>query len=322
MINPESLSRAFSAVAADRSKALEEQIERKNKIYRLSPSYAKTQRSLRNIGACVATAFFSDEAEKEIDNLARKSLALQEKAKEILSELGYAPDYLDIHYHCNDCKDTGRVNGKICKCVKEKAVEIDLKDISCYAPIEECTFENFDLSFYKNSGGDNEIYEKTKRIYEYMKAYSEDFHTHSKSIYMFGRTGLGKTHLALAAARKIIENGHFVVYGTASNIFSSLEDEKFKHISAKYSMEKLCSAELLVIDDLGAEFFTSFTAAALHNVIENRLLSRKPVFITTNLGISDINKKYGERIASRIIGEYEPIKFEGSDIRQAKRFDY
>ena len=48
----------------------------------------------------------------------------------------------------------------------------------------------------------------------------------------------------------------------------------------------------------------------------------KPVIITTNLDITGILQQYGERIASRIIGEYVPIQFEGEDIRQMKKFMY
>ena len=52
------------------------------------------------------------------------------------------------------------------------------------------------------------------------------------------------------------------------------------------------------------------------------VLAGKPLIITTNLDINGIHAQYGERIASRIIGEYVPIKFEGEDIRQLKKFQY
>lgn len=324
MFNPEALAAAFNEASLNRNAALAEEVKRKEKLAEICPEAADIARQLSAIGASIAKSFYSDNPEKSIEILAEKSLALQERRKALLAEAGLPEDYLKPPYKCHLCEDTGRVDGKICECIKKSAVKYAIKDIAKIAPIEKCSFDNFNLDFYKNITDKNgkSVWDKSKNIYEYMKAYSEDFTEHSKSLYIFGKTGLGKTHLTLAAVKKIVEKGYYVLYGSASTILSSLEDEKFKQIEGKYTLKKIAQADLVVIDDLGSEFSTSFTAAAVHNIIESRLLASKPVIITTNLDINGVNSLYGERICSRIIGEYEPIMFDGQDIRQLKKFQY
>lgn len=324
MYNPEALNAAFNKARYNRSVALQKSVQRKEEVVSSCPEIEQIGKKLSAIGASIAKVFFSEDPKKGVEELAKESLALQQRRKQLLKDAGFPEDYLEPPFKCKKCKDTGRVDGKICECIKKSATDIALKDIAKIAPVDKCSFENFNLDFYKNitDKNGNSVYDKSKNIYEYMKAYSENFTPSSKSLYIFGKTGLGKTHLTLAAVKKIVEKGYYVLYGSASAVLTSLEEEKFKGVSGKYTLKKIEQADLVVIDDLGSEFSTSFTAAAVHNIVESRLLAGKPVIITTNLDINGINSLYGERICSRIIGEYEPIMFDGQDIRQLKKFQY
>ena len=324
MYNPEAVSRAFSAAGESRTKAIAVAAERKETLEKKLPRLAAISAELTRVGAGIAKAFYSPDPVESMDALAARSLNLQRERAALLNSCGYPENYLEPPFSCPKCNDTGRINGKICTCIQRRAVEISLEELSRISPSKRCSFESFDLNYYKNLNDKNgaSVFENAKNNYEYLKAYSEDFSAASPNLYIFGKTGLGKTHLTLAAANEIIKKGYDVLYGMAGAIFASVEDERFHQKPGKYTMKKLLEADLLIIDDLGSEFHTSFTASVVHNVIEGRLLASKPVIITTNLDIRGINKQYGERIASRIIGEYEPIKFEGEDIRQLKKFQY
>ena len=324
MYNPEAISKAFAAAAEDRSKAIAVSVERREDAEKRCPRLADITKELSAVGAGIAKTFYADEPMQNMEALANESLRLQEERKALLKAMDLPEDYLEPAYTCKVCEDKGRVNGKICACIKKRAIDISLKELAAVSPSKHCTFENFDLNFYKNIQDENgkSVYDKIKNNLEYLKAYSEDFSAESKSLYIFGKTGLGKTHLSLAVANTVIKKGFHVLYGMAGVIFSDIEKEKFKSIEGKYTMEKLLQADLLIIDDLGSEFHTSFSASVAHNIIEGRLLAGKPVIITTNLDLGGIHKQYGERIASRILGEYVPIKFEGEDIRQLKKFMY
>ena len=109
-----------------------------------------------------------------------------------------------------------------------------------------------------------------------------------------------------------------MLYNSAQNFFRELHNEHFgKSNTAAYEAMML-ECDLLVIDDLGAEFITSFTTAALYNIINTRMNMSLPTIISTNLSLTEIEKTYSNRISSRLIGEYMILMFDGNDIRQLK----
>ncbi|MBQ6542839.1 MAG: ATP-binding protein, partial [Clostridia bacterium] len=79
--------------------------------------------------------------------------------------------------------------------------------------------------------------------------------------------------------------------------------------------------DLLIIDDLGCEFGTQFSASEIYNIINYRINQSKPFIISTNLDWEELEKKYSKRVASRIIGSCSNLKFIGNDIRQIKSFN-
>ena len=85
-------------------------------------------------------------------------------------------------------------------------------------------------------------------------------------------------------------------------------------------VEDILDVELLIIDDLGTEFTTVFSSSELFNIINSRLISKKPVIISTNLGLKDLTEKYSDRITSRLMGSFTTLKFFGEDIRLLKKF--
>ena len=145
---------------------------------------------------------------------------------------------------------------------------------------------------------------------------------HCAIFILIGGTGLGKTHLSLAIANKAIERGHGVIYGSAPNMFGMLEREHFgrQYNSDRTYEQELLETDLLIIDDLGVEFSTQFTVSCVYNIINSRMLSRKPTIISTNLTARELEEKYTQRITSRIIGNFISLKFVGKDIRQLRSY--
>ena len=123
-----------------------------------------------------------------------------------------------------------------------------------------------------------------------------------------GGTGLGKTHLSLAIANVVINRGYSVVYGTAQNILSDLQNESFgRDESLDYTEHDVLAADLLIIDDLGTEFKNQFSVACLYNIINTRILKKKPTIISTNFSYDDLERDYNQRITSRIAGVYSTL---------------
>ncbi len=69
----------------------------------------------------------------------------------------------------------------------------------------------------------------------------------------------------------------------------------------------MLQCDLLIIDDLGTEFSTSFVTAAIYNIVNTRLMTHKPTIISTNLSMKELEERYTERFASRILGSYIPL---------------
>jgi len=82
-----------------------------------------------------------------------------------------------------------------------------------------------------------------------------------------------------------------------------------------YAIEAITDVDLLILDDLGAEFSTILTSSELFGIINQRLLSKKSTVISTNLLLPDFETQYSDRIVSRFLGYYTLSKFYGEDIR-------
>ena len=82
--------------------------------------------------------------------------------------------------------------------------------------------------------------------------------------------------------------------------------------------DRYFECDLLSIDDLGAELSNQFTAACLYNLINTRYIMGKSCIISTNLTHPEIEKRYSQRVMSRLLGQYLNLQFTGRDIRMMK----
>ncbi|MDO4530545.1 MAG: ATP-binding protein, partial [Bacillota bacterium] len=138
-----------------------------------------------------------------------------------------------------------------------------------------------------------------------------------------GSTGRGKTFLCNCIAKDVLDAGKTVLYLTATQMFRYLQEVQFRNWEEEPETDwaqELMDADLLIIDDLGTEFSTVFTASELFRIINERKLRRRPVVISTNLDYAELMQQYSDRVMSRLIGEYTVMKFFGDDIRMKKKF--
>ncbi len=283
--------------------------------YETNPRLKEIESSLASIGASLAITAISGNTEK-LAEMQKKAQLLSVEKQDILKR-AQVPE---IVYECDICSDTGLVSGKICNCIKKEAGNIMLQQLSREMPIDSCSFDNFSLKYYKDTGEKTATNPKRRMtsILKLCKEYVINFDVeNSKNLLFMGNAGLGKTHLTMAIVAGVIEKGYLPVYGSADNLFTRIEEEKFSG-EGKGTYDTVLNCDLLVIDDLGTEMVTSFTRSVLYNLVNTRLLSRKPTIINTNLTMKEIAEKYTERIASRLIGEYDCNRFLGDDIRQQK----
>ena len=245
-----------------------------------------------------------------------QNLELQKKRRGLLSSYGYQEDYLDVKYSCEICDDTGFDGLKMCKCMRHALTMAGIESSGIGGLYKFQRFDNFDLSFY---AGSKAIYDRMSGILSACKGYAQNFSDSSNpSLLLMGATGLGKTHLTTSMAYEIIDKGYDVVYDSAQNIFSAFEAKRFER-DVNVDTGKFLSCDLLIIDDLGTEMTNSFTVSCLYNIINTRIVSGKATIINTNCTLEEINKRYTDRIGSRIMGEYNIHQFLGNDVRMQKR---
>ena len=260
-----------------------------------------------------------DNIEMQIEQLKNENLEMQDRLTDILVKNGYPADYLDEIYTCKICKDTGLDEKGRCKCFNEVLKQIAAKELSRSLPIGLTCFESFNLKYYDDTPkpelNGRSVHDIMQKNYDYCKDYAENFMLPYDSIFMTGGTGLGKTHLSLSIAKKVTELGFSVVYGSVPDLLRNIENAHFNRREDDNEIfSTINDCDLLVLDDLGAEFETQFYISCLYNIINSRLNFGRPTIISSNLTMSEIKKRYSDRMASRFLS-MNCLLFSGEDIR-------
>ncbi len=273
--------------------------------------------ALTRAGSAVALAAISADTEN-FEKLKDFCIEKNNRKAEILREHGISKP----ESACKKCDDTGYFGGKLCDCVEELARSLTFESLSRSLPIGECRFDNFDLNYYSNEpDADGSVPRKrATSILNLCKNFVNEFPDGCRSLLFTGGAGLGKTHLSLAIVTELAAKGYGVIYGSAQNLFSAAEKEHFSYTGETSTLDALLNCDLLVIDDLGTEFYSAYAASLFYNIVNTRILNRKATVINTNLSFEELEKRYTARITSRFIGCYDMKKFIGNDIRQIKAF--
>ncbi len=301
-----------------RGAAIAESDRRRAELHEKSPEAAEIDRALAKTGAALFRAACTGGKDcEEFRRVMEENKSLREVRAELLLALGLPADYTEIHYTCPACGDTGYVDIHMCDCFRRALAREGLRCSGLGALVRSQSFENFSLAYYER---DSEALRRMKRNLKIATDYAATFTRDSESMLFFGRTGLGKTHLSTAIAEAVIERGFSVQYESAANIFEDFAHDRFKSNYGEKPprADKYFEADLLIIDDLGAEATTQFSIAALYNLLNTRINLGLPTIINTNMSDRELQSRYDDRITSRIFGEFRPISFVGEDVRRQK----
>lgn len=293
---------------------------RRNEVAAKYPELLDIEKIMRETALSVIRSVGAGGERVDISQLAKSNLEAQAKKKELLKKAGYPEDYLETPYSCKDCKDSGINNGKLCKCHIDILKRISMESLSCSPILARSTFECFDLNNYstiKDMSLGFSHREIMGGIFAMLKNYAENFRPENPSLFFSGGTGLGKTHLALAIFNVLVQNGYSVYYESARKVVKQLQNEHFGKSDTDLE-EELSRNDLIIIDDLGAEFETPFANAAINEIIDEVVLMGKPMILISNLNRAEFESRYGERAASRL-NAFEIVQFFGTDIRQKNK---
>ena len=284
---------------------------RREEILAKVPAVAEKERELQeNHGAFFRFIADRDDSEEKFFAFRDKSLALQEEIKTLLEQNGYPSDYLDPVHHCRLCCDEGVIDGQLCACYKQALSEQYLKESGMSHLFRGCSFAKYDLSLYPE-----EVQGKMKDLLNFAKKYVKTFGEDSQNLLFVGEPGCGKTFLSVCIGCEVIRTGKFVLYAPVQELLNDFEAATFRNKEAGLPTEDYLDADLLIIDDLGTEFYSSFVESTLYSVINTRLTRKKPTIISSNLSIDDRAECYASRLNSRLEYSFLNINFPDVDLR-------
>ena len=255
--------------------------------------------------------------QNELNNIKEEITDLRAKKYEMLVSHGYNPDYLNLHYNCPKCKDTGFIGIEKCSCFKSKLIKLYYKDSDLEEAVKTNNFKNFNINLYPNHKLNDERYTPRKNIEDILEyitgEYLPNFKNSNTNLLFYGNSGTGKTFLSWCIAKELLDKGYLVIYKTSDELIKDLRSIALENNSTL--LDLLINCDLLIIDDLGAEQVTDFATNELFNLINKKLLNNKKMLISTNLSLLEISNIYTTRLYSRLLGNFKLFKFYGDDVR-------
>lgn len=269
----------------------EQALQRKRELYQLEPRFQQiddivTRTSEEIIQAGVETEADFHDIEQQLNKLWENQ---SEERNRLLKEYKLPDNYLDVQSDCPHCKDQGVLeDGSPCHCYK-KAYAIRLyKDqnlLDEHAP----SLHQIDTAYYKEPHRDW-MKQTIDALQDQITLWENGS---SQSLLFSGKPGSGKSYVSISLAKSLSEEGFYVIYQSAPEIFDVDMDER------RRNRRTLMDCDVLIIDDLGRENNTEYFRSELFSLLNHRILQKKPFVIITSTSLSDVSQRYGESIFSR-----------------------
>ena len=267
-----------------------------------------------------------------IDTFNNSITMLESKKRKLLLDNGFSADFLDMKYDCDKCKDTGILTNTFpsinCSCFNQQYVNCIFGQ-SNLSILKKENFSTFDESYYsdvvdiKKFNSNISPYKNILSNKNVVLNFINNFdNPNVKNLFFTGNTGVGKTFMLNCIAYELLKKEKTVIYKTSSLLFDIINKYKLQSaVNPNFDIDdynQIFNVDLLIIDDLGAETKTDSKYSELLNILDIRQNNNKKTVISTNLGIEKIHLEYTERISSRIIENFELLRFFGDDIRLIK----
>ncbi len=323
----DAIMRSYDAIRTNNQHIQEQRYE---EVTALCPEFADIENEIISLSIKTASSIIrnnsSDSSVLSHTSYKEQINALNKKKVECLIKLGKPANYLNEIYTCPKCHDTGYINGEKCSCFRKEAIDLVYKDSNLKNITENENFDTFSYEWYDNTTIDNTVgltpYDNMQKVVCVCHSFIDNFDHEFSNLLFYGATGVGKTFLSNCIAKELLNTSHSVIYLTAIELFQTFEANDFskqQQSDVPFDSSYILDCDLLIIDDLGTESGNTYTNSRLFYCINERILRKKSVIISTNLTLQEIKDTYSERILSRLVSSYKFLKLLGKDIRFLKR---
>jgi len=275
-----------------------------------------------------------------------------QRIKELLDRLNVHPTGFEpageptIRYSCPLCQDRGIVvEGEFahpCICMKQQVLSNRFKHANVRRELAGYSFGGFSLGYYpdmpvkgernqkllgQDTGERLTYLSKARKALAEARRFVQEYqaNAHCRGIMFTGGIGSGKTFLAASIANALLGHGVQVLFVVVPDLLDEIRASYDRQpaedrVGELKLMEAARTAEVLILDDLGAHNYTEWTRNKLYSIINYRINNQLPMVITTNLLPEEIENYLGERTFSRIVQGCQIVALlVERDIRYLKR---
>lgn len=204
---------------------------------------------------------------------------------------------LESEYRCVKCRDLKFIiyDGVAtpCECKEIREAEEILKRSGISEEFRKKRFDNYDYMF------NVQCVDAYKKALNYVRSFDDIRGSRKNSIVFMGQVGSGKTHLSMAIANELMDNGVSVVYMGYRDVIVALKQNIMDEENYRKMMGRFLRCKVLLVDDLFKGSVSKSDVNIIFEIVNFRYFNNLHIIVSTEKRFDeliDIDEAVGSRI--------------------------